>query len=110
MKMLIAIVQPFMAADVAHALQAMPAVTGATFTEVRGFGRATRHMQHDDVVSAEASKVQVVVIVRDEHVEAVAQAIRAAARTGNRGDGKIFVLAVERALHIASDNEGERVV
>lgn len=110
MKMLIAIVQPFMAADVANALQAMPDVSGATFSEVRGFGRATRYMQHDEVVSAEASKVQVMVILRDDHVESVAQAIRAAARTGNRGDGKIFVLDVERALHIASDDEGENVV
>lgn len=111
MKMIVAIVQPFMAADVVHALHGMKGVTGATFTDVRGFGRARRFDDRGgEVVTDEAAKVRVEVVVRDEQADAVARAIRTAARTGNRGDGKVFVLPVEQALRIASDEEGHVVV
>lgn len=54
--------------------------------------------------------MRIEVVVRDERASDVAQVIRDAAHTGNRGDGKVFVLAVERAMRIASDEEGEGVV
>lgn len=111
MKLIIAIVQPFMAPDVDRALHAAEGVTGATYTDVRGFGRARRGgASTGDAVSDEVSKVRIEVVVRDERASDVAQVIRDAAHTGNRGDGKVFVLAVERAMRIASDEEGERVV
>lgn len=111
MKMIIAIVQPFMAGDVSHALHQMRGVTGASFTDVRGFGRARRPgMRGGEIVTDEAAKVRIEVVVRDEQAEAVARTIREAARTGNRGDGKIFVLPVERALRISTEEEGDTVV
>lgn len=111
MRMIIAIVQPFMAADVVHVLHSMKGVSGATFTDVRGFGRARRYGKRDaEVVTDEAAKVRVEVVVRDEEADAVARAIRAAARTGNRGDGKVFILPVEQALRIASEEAGDDVV
>ena len=111
MKMIVAIVQPFMAADVVHALHGLRGVTGATFSDVRGFGRARRYGNRgNEVVNDEAMKVRVEVVVRDEQADAVARAIREAARTGNRGDGKVFVLPVEAALRIATEEEGDGVV
>lgn len=111
MKMIIAIVQPFMAADVVHALHALRGITGATFNDVRGFGRSRRQdALAGEIVLNEASKVRVEVVVNDAQAPAVAEAIRNAARTGNRGDGKIFVLPVDRALRIASNEDGEAVV
>ena len=111
MKMIIAIVQRFMADEVVRVLHEMPGVTGATLTESRGFGRGRgEDSGHRDSVTDEAAKLRVEVVVRDEDVERVAQGIRAAARTGNRGDGKIFLLPVERAMRIAEDDEGEGIV
>lgn len=111
MKMVIAIVQPFMAPAVVHALHGMEWVTGATFTDVRGFGRSRRRgVLRGELVSDEAAKVRVEVVVGDEQATAVAQAIRAAAHTGNRGDGKVFVLPVEEAMRISTGEEGAQVV
>lgn len=110
MKLIIAIVQPFMATEVHRALHGLHAVTGATFTDVRGFGRGRRHGAPDvEEIPDGAPKVRVEVVVRDALAGEVAQVMREAARTGNRGDGKVFVLSVERALRIADDEEGEAV-
>lgn len=111
MKMVIAFVQPFMAGDVLHALHQVSGVTGATFTDVRGFGRD----RHTDAALPEAlfgaaAKVRVEVMVRDEYEDAVVRAIHGAARTGKRGDGKIYVAPVTRALRIATGEEGEAAV
>ena len=111
MKMIIAIVQPFMAAEVMRVLHDLPSVTGATLTDVRGFGRAGRTgAPGRELVTDEARKLRVEVVVRDDAAGEVAQAIRLAARTGNRGDGKVFVLPVEHAMRIAEDMEGELIV
>lgn len=110
MKMIIAIVQRFMADDVVRALHAMPVVTGATLTDSRGFGRRRRGMGMGESVTDEAAKLRVEVVARDEDADAIAQVIRGAARTGNRGDGKIFILPIERAMRIADDEEGEGIV
>lgn len=111
MKLIIAIVQPFMAAEVVRVLHDLPSVTGATLTDVRGFGRARQaETSHREAVTNEARKLRVEVVVRDEAAAEVAQAIRGAARTGNRGDGKVFVLPVERAMRVANDDEGDIAV
>ena len=103
MKMIIAFVQPFMAKDVVHALHQVPGVTGASFTEVRGFGGERRSdTPVPEVIHGTAEKTRVEVVVRDSLEEQVVDAIRIAARTGARGDGKIFVLPVARAVKINS--------
>lgn len=111
MKMIIAFVQPFMASGIVHALHEVPGLTGATFTDVKGFGRG----RPADASAAEdlygtAAKVRIEVMVHNEIEEAVVRAIHEAAHTGKRGDGKIFVLPVDRALRIATGEEGDDTV
>lgn len=111
MKMIIAFVQPFMASDIVHALRAVPGLSGATFTDVKGFGRGRgADAPTSEMLHGTAGKVRVEVIVRDEIEAVVVRTIREAAQTGNRGDGKIYVLPVHRALRIATDEEGAGAV
>lgn len=111
MKMVIAFVQPFMATDIAHALQRVPGLTGATFTDVKGFGRGRpADAPTSEVLYGTSAKVRVEVIVHDEIEESVVRAIQEAAHTGNRGDGKIYVLPVDRALRIATAQKEDGAV
>ncbi|MES2523219.1 MAG: P-II family nitrogen regulator [Gemmatimonadota bacterium] len=108
MHMIIAYVQSFMAKDVVHALHQVKGVTGATFTEVRGFGSARRNdTPVPEVIYGTAEKTRVEVVVRNSLVTAVVEAIRTSARTGQRGDGKIFVLPVSRGVKIATGAESD---
>lgn len=111
MKMVIAFIQPFMSDAVEAALHRIGGLTGATFADVRGFGRGG----HPDAPASEGvlgtvHKVRVEVIVPTALEDEVVRAIERAARTGNRGDGKIVVVAVSRALRIATGEEGETAV
>ena len=97
---------------VMHALRHVEGLSGASVVEVQGFGRmalGTRHSAADDLeLLAHHAKVEVV--CRDELVDAVVTAIASCARTGLRGDGRIFVSDVEQAVRIASGERGEGVV
>lgn len=107
MKMVIAFVQQFMAPHVVAALHQVPGLTGATFTDVRGFGRGrTTDTPDPELLYGTVEKVRVEVMVRDDMESAVVHAIREAGHTGNRGDGKIYVLPVDRAVRIATGEEG----
>jgi nitrogen regulatory protein PII len=101
MQMIVAYVQSFMAKEVMHALHQVDGITGATFAEVRGFG-GERQMDTPvpEVLYGTAVKTRVEVVVRDDLVTAVIDAIRVAARTGHRGDGKIFVMPVSHGVKI----------
>lgn len=108
MKMVIAFIQPFMAQDVVHALHRVPGLSGATFTDVKGFGRGRpTDTPTAEVLYGTADKVRIEVAVPEDLEDVVVEAIREAARTGNRGDGKIYVLPVERAVRIATAEEGD---
>lgn len=110
MKMVIAFVQQFMAPQVIAVLHQVPELTGATFTDVKGFGRGRATDAPDpELLYGTADRVRVEVMVRDEMEDAVVHAIREAAHTGNRGDGKIYVLPVDRAVRIATGQEGDNV-
>jgi nitrogen regulatory protein PII len=101
MKMIVAYVQPFMAKDVVHALHQIPGVTGASFTDARGFGGERRSdIPVPEVIYGTAEKTRVEVVVRDSLEDQVVDAIRLAARTGARGDGKIFILEVSRSVKV----------
>lgn len=108
MKLIIAYVQPFMAKDVVLALHQVDGVTGATFSEVRGFGMG-RHTDTpvSEVLFGTVAKTRVEVAVRDDLESAVVHAIRTAARTGQRGDGKIYVLPVSRGIKITTGAEAD---
>ena len=110
MRMVIAFVQQFMAPQVVTALHQVPGLTGATFTDVKGFGRGrAAGTPNPELLYGTAGKVRVEVMVGDDLENAVVQAIREAGHTGNRGDGKIYVLPVDRAIRIATGEEGDDV-
>ena len=108
MKMVEAIVKPFKLDEVKEALT-KAGVQGMTVEEVKGFGRQKGHTEL--YRGAEYSvdflpKVKVQVLVTDDKVAAVVDAITAAARTGKIGDGKIFVSTVEEVIRIRTGEKG----
>ena len=111
MKLIIAFVQPFKAPRVVQALHEISGVTGASFTDARGFGRGrTTHRPDAEELFGTAEKMRVELVVPDELEDTVVASIREAAHTGNRGDGKIYVVPVARAVRIATGEEGENAV
>lgn len=113
MKEIKAIIQPFMLEDVCDALARIPGLPGLTLSEVSGFGR-TRGVgpgaEPAEVAYAYAKKTKLEVVVPDDQVAAVIEAIARAARTGKPGDGKIFVLDVVDAVRIRTGERGEEAV
>jgi nitrogen regulatory protein P-II 2 len=102
MKIVMAIIKPFKLDEVRDALTAV-GVQGLTVTEVKGYGRQKGHTEiyrGTEYAVSFLPKLKIEVAVPDESVDAVIDAIAAAAKTGQIGDGKIFVLAIERALRI----------
>ena len=108
MKLVTAIIKPHRLDDVRDALSAI-SVTGLTATEVKGFGRQKGHTEV--YRGAEYSidfvpKVRLDVVIDDDQLQAVVDAITASARTGEIGDGKIFVSSIEQAVRIRTGEEG----
>jgi nitrogen regulatory protein P-II 2 len=102
MKLVIAIVKPFKLDDVREALTPL-GVQGLTVTEVKGFGRQkgqTEIYRGAEYHVSFLPKVKIEVAVTAEQVESVVEAITRAAATGKIGDGKIFVVNIERAVRI----------
>ena len=84
-------------------------IIGMTVTDVRGFGRQKGQVEHyrgEEYTIRFLPKVKVDLIVPDEDVNRVMTTIRQAARTGNIGDGKIFVLNVENVMRIRTGEQG----
>ena len=107
MKLIIAIIRPFKLDDVGEA-RADAGVSGITVTEVKGYGRQKGHTElyrGAEYVVDFLPKVRLEVVVDDDQVERVVEAIANAARTGRIGDGKIFVSTIESAVRIRT---GER--
>ncbi len=112
MKKIEAIIKPFKLDDVKDALFDV-GVAGLTVTEVKGFGRQKGHSElyrGAEYVVDFLPKVKIEVVVDDERVEDVIAAITAAARTGRIGDGKIFVLPIETAVRIRTDERGPSAI
>ena len=102
MKLVIAIVKPFKLDDVREALTPL-GVQGLTATEVKGFGRQkgqTEIYRGAEYHVSFLPKVKIEVAVADELADAVVEAIARAGQTGKIGDGKIFVVNLERAVRI----------
>ena len=103
MKEIKAIIQPFVANRVLAALREMSALPGATVSEVKGFGRDRALGRSGAADAAEnfgVKKIKLEIFVADEVVREVIETIRKYAHTGNPGDGKIFVIAVDEAMSI----------
>jgi nitrogen regulatory protein P-II 2 len=102
MKLVIAIIKPFKLDEVRDALTAI-GVHGMTVTEVKGYGRQKGHTEiyrGAEYAVNFLPKLKIEVAVSDENVERVSAAIGNAAKTGQIGDGKIFVLDLSQALRI----------
>jgi nitrogen regulatory protein P-II 2 len=102
MKLVIAVIKPFKLDEVRDALTAL-GVHGMTVTEVKGYGRQKGHMEiyrGAEYAVNFLPKVRIEVAVAGDQVERVVDAITAAAKTGQIGDGKIFVTPLEQAVRI----------
>ena len=102
MKLVIAIIKPFKLEDVRDALLAV-GVDGMTITEVKGYGRQKGHTEiyrGSEYAVNFLPKIRVEVAVTDKNAARVVEAISTAAKTGDIGDGKIFVTPLEQAWRI----------
>jgi nitrogen regulatory protein P-II 2 len=102
MKLVVAIIKPFKLEEVRDALLAI-GVHGMTITEVKGYGRQLGHTEiyrGAEYAVNFLPKLRVEVAIADDEAERVVEAIGVAAKTGQIGDGKIFVAPIDRALRI----------
>jgi len=112
MKKIEAIVKPFKLDEVKEAL-AEVGVHGITVLEAKGFGRQKGHTElyrGAEYVVDFLPKMKVEVVVADDRVHDVVEAIQNAARTGRIGDGKIFVLPVDEVIRIRTGERGEEAL
>jgi nitrogen regulatory protein P-II 2 len=102
MKLIMAIIKPFKLDEVRDALTPL-GVQGLTVSEVKGFGRQkgqTEIYRGAEYQVSYLPKVKIEIAVGDDMVDSVIEAIAKAANTDKIGDGKIFVLDIERAMRI----------
>jgi nitrogen regulatory protein P-II 2 len=102
MKIVMAIIKPFKLEEVRDGLTAI-GVHGLTVTEVKGYGRQKGHTEiyrGAEYAVSFLPKIKIEVAVPTELVGKVIEAIAGAARTGQIGDGKIFVSSIEKAVRI----------
>ena len=112
MKKVETIIKPFKLEEVKEALRAV-GIEGMTVTEVKGFGRQKGHTEifrGSEYTVDFLPKVKVEIICADDHVDAVIRAVIDAAKTGKIGDGKIFVLPVEQAIRIRTEEAGDSAI
>ena len=108
MKLISCVIRPEKLDAVTVALNAI-GVVGMTVTDVRGFGRQKGQKEHyrgDEYTIRFLPKVRLEIVVQDGDVSRATKAISEAARTGNIGDGKIFVIDVKDAVRIRTGEQG----
>ena len=102
MKIVMAIIKPFKLEEVRDALTAI-GVHGFTVTEVKGYGRQKGHTEiyrGAEYAVSFLPKIKIEVAVNSDQVDKTIEAITAAAKTGQIGDGKIFVINLDHAVRI----------
>ena len=112
MKKVEAVIKPFKLDDVKEALQEV-GVQGMTVIEAKGYGRQKGHTElyrGAEYVIDFLPKVKIEVIVADDQLERVVEAITAAARSGRIGDGKIFVTDVLDVVRIRTGERGPQAI
>jgi nitrogen regulatory protein P-II 1 len=112
MKKVVAIIKPFKLDEVKEALTEV-GVQGMTITEVKGFGRTGGKgevYRGSAYVVDFVPKVKVEVVIHDEMVPQVLDAIEKAAKTGRIGDGKIFVETAEHAVRVRTGESGDKAI
>ena len=112
MKRIDAIIKPFKLDEVKERL-ANIGVQGLTVSEVKGFGRQKGHTElyrGAEYIVDFLPKVEITLLVSDEHVAETVEAIVESARTGRIGDGKIFITSVEDVVRIRTGERGAEAV
>ena len=112
MKLVTAIIKPFKVEEVRSSLDKI-GVSGMTMTEVKGFGRQKGHTElyrGAEYVVDFLPKVKIEIVIEDSMVEKAIEAITKSARTGRIGDCKIFVINIERAIRIRTEEEGSEAI
>jgi len=112
MKMVTAVIKHFKLDDVRKALVDI-GVQGMTIIDVKGFGKQKGHMELYRGAKYEINflpKLKIEVAVSDDKAEEVIKAITDAARTGEIGDGKIFVYNIENIVRIRTGEHGEEAI
>lgn len=112
MKKIEAIIKPFKLEEVKDALHEI-GVEGLTVTEVKGFGRQKGHTEiyrGSEYTVDFLPKVKLEIVLPDERVEQAVTTIVKAAKTGKIGDGKVFVLPIEDAVRIRTEEHGDKAV
>lgn len=110
MKLIVAIVRPFKVAEIVDAIETDSAFPGMTVLDCRGFGRE-KTVPHRRVAEEEfrdfVDRQAILIAAPDAQAEGIAQRIARVARTGQGGDGKVFILALESVLRIATGQTGD---
>ena len=112
MKKIEAIIRPFKLDDVKMAL-VNAGIVGMTVTEVRGFGRQKGQVERyrgSEYTVEFLQKLKLDIVVEDSKVETVVNAVQEAARTGEIGDGKIFVSPVDTVVRIRTGDRDDSAI
>ena len=112
MKKLECIVKPFKLEEVKEALSEL-GIMGMTVSEVKGFGRQKGHTElyrGSEYTVDFLPKVKLEIVLPDDLVEKAVEIVVKAAKTGNIGDGKIFVYPIQEAIRIRTGETGEKAL
>ena len=112
MKVVMAIIKPFKLEEVRDALTGI-GVHGLTVTEVKGYGRQKGHTEvyrGAEYDIALVPKIRVEIVVDDEDVDSVTDAIVRAAQTGRIGDGKVWVSPVDSVIRVRTGDRDELAI
>ena len=112
MKKIEAIIKPFKLEDVKEALSEI-GIEGMTISEVKGFGRQKGHTEiyrGSEYTVDFLPKVKFEIVLADDRVAKAVEAIVSSAKTGKIGDGKVFILPIEDAIRIRTEERGESAI
>jgi len=112
MKKIEAIIKPFKLTEVKEALNEI-GIQGMTVSEVKGFGRQKGHTEiyrGSEYTVDFLPKVKIEIVLPDAQIKQAVDVIVKSARTGKIGDGKIFVLPLDNAVRIRTEEQGDSAV
>jgi len=113
MKEIKAVIRPSKLLEVTEELHRIEGLPGVTVSEIKGFGKGRAKNAKDKIVYEMVEfipRVQLEVVVNDEMVEEVVNAVQKFSHTGNTGDGKIFVVNVEEVVKIRTNERGKDAI
>ena len=113
MKEIKAIIRPSKLLEVTEELHKIDGLPGVTVSEIKGFGKGKAKNAKDKVVYEMVEfipRIQLEVVVNDEMVDEVVNAIQKFSHTGNTGDGKIFIVNVEETVKIRTNERGRDAI